>query len=149
MKRLLDRAYYALDRHDQILSTIVVPHEKPRRYKALPTSQQTVPYDENSKNEYNSLENPSAEDRLQGENIGKWAVQLGAFTKAHAADLLLNRVLEIFPDELRHSIPQVVPIETEEGTLFRAKHVGLTQKLAKLVCSKLQRKAQPCIVVTP
>ena len=148
MKRLLDRAYHALDRNDQILNTVVVPPGKPKLIRTSPTAT-IVAVSEDSGTKSVQVENPPTEDRLQETTTPEWAIQLGAFTKAHAAKLLLNRILEIFPAELKHSVPQVSPIITGEGTLFRARHLGLTQKLAQALCSKLLKQAQPCIVVAP
>jgi D-alanyl-D-alanine carboxypeptidase len=152
MRRLLDRAYYALDRKDELLSSIVVPPEKPNKttqHNRQMKPQEKIASARTSSNEANQEGPLSKEAENQSKGTGAWAVQLGAFSNPHAANLLLERIIKLYPDELISTSPHVLPITTEVGTLFRAKHIGLTEESARRLCSKLKKQAQPCIVVGP
>ena len=152
MKRLLDRAYYALDKKDEMLSRIVVPSEKgnkPTQTKLPTVPKEQMVSEKNSSDKVHQMENLSTGLPNPSRETGRWAVQLGAFSNAHAADLLLEKITELYPNELIDTSPEVSPITTEVGTLFRAKQVGLTEGSAKGLCLKLKEKAQPCIVVAP
>ena len=152
MKRILDRAYYALDKKDELLSKVVVPPAKGNNAteNKLPTKpKEQVDSEKNSSDKSDQIKNLSTGSPNPSRGTGAWAVQLGAFSNAHAADLLLQKIIELYPDELIDTSPEVSPITTEVGTLFRAKQVGLTEGSAKNLCLKLKEKAQPCIVVEP
>jgi len=149
MKRLLDRAYYALDRKDELIGRVVVPHEKGAQNKLTSKSNEQMAPVKVSGGEVDQTEHLSTESENSSKGPGAWAVQLGAFSNAHAANLLLEKIIELYPDELKNASPQVSPITTEVGTLFRAKQVGLTERSAKGLCLKLKEKAQPCIIVEP
>ena len=152
MKRLLDRAYHSLDIKDKILASIVLPPAKPN------TAVKTKVYEEKDHTEESTVRDNEADTITKhlpastnhpDPNLRKWAVQLGAFSLAQSAQLLLERTIASFPRELANSAPEVSPITTELGILFRAKHTGLSEKGAKDLCSKLSENAQPCIVLKP
>ncbi|MEE2694177.1 MAG: D-alanyl-D-alanine carboxypeptidase family protein [Pseudomonadota bacterium] len=152
MKRLLDRAYHSLDIKDKILDSIVLPPAKPKKaYKGQDFSENSNNGEKQmSRNDTGTVsEHPSTLPNDPHPNLGKWAVQLGAFSLAQSARSLLERTVASFPNELMNSAPEISPITTELGILYRAKHIGLSEKVAKDLCSKLNEKAQPCIVVEP
>jgi len=152
MKRLLDRAYYSLDLKDKLLESIILPPGKPEKAyqrvgfeRKFDEADTTLRENEATTITADAPAPPSTADP----NTRGWAVQLGAFSVAHSAKLLLERTITLFPKELLNSTPEVSPITTELGILFRAKHIGLSEQSAKDLCFKLQEKAQPCMVVGP
>jgi D-alanyl-D-alanine carboxypeptidase len=76
---------------------------------------------------------------------GEWAVQLGAFRKATAAESVLAK--------LRHSLPGaeplVEPVESGNSTLYRARLTGLSAEEARKACRQLKQKKMNCSVISP
>ena len=152
MKRLLDRAYHSLDLKDRILDSIILPPAKPEKAYRAGDSKQNLLREDTALRETEAVTivtDPAQLPSTLGPNAGSWAVQLGAFSLAHSAKLLLERTIASFPNELINSAPEVSPITTELGILFRAKHTGLSEESAKDLCLKLNEKSQPCIVLKP
>ncbi len=152
MKRLLDRAYHSLDLKDKLLDSIILPPAKPKKAYTAANSNQNIHREDPTLRETAAVTAVASPEKLPGAvepNPGRWAVQLGAFSLAHSAKLLLEKTIASFPNELTNSAPEVSPITTELGVLFRAQHTGLSEEAAKNLCSKLNAKAQPCIVVDP
>ena len=152
MKRLLDRAYHSLDLKDRILDCIILAPAKPEKAYRTGDSKQNLLREDTALRETEAVTivtDPAQLPSTLGPNAGSWAVQLGAFSLAHSAKLLLERTIASFPNELINSAPEVSPITTELGILFRAKHTGLSEESAKDLCLKLNEKSQPCIVLKP
>lgn len=81
----------------------------------------------------------------KAEGDGTWAVQLGAFRQASAAERLLNKVRGKLPD----AAPLVESIDAGEITLFRARLVGFSADGARNACQKLKREKLTCSVISP
>jgi len=81
---------------------------------------------------------------------GTYAVQLGAFKSgAQAAHRRWTHLEKEYPALLAGLSSKVVPKKTAAGNLYRLQAVGLTEKHARSICSDLQAKSQPCLVVPP
>lgn len=78
-------------------------------------------------------------------SAGEWAVQLGAFKQAGAAEKLLDRVRSRLPA----AEPLVDAIDAGKMTLYRARLTGLTQTSARQACEQLKREKMTCSVVSP
>ncbi|WP_341914959.1 D-alanyl-D-alanine carboxypeptidase [Ferrovibrio terrae] len=76
---------------------------------------------------------------------GEWAVQLGAFKQAAAAEKLLDRVRNKAPE----AEPLVDAVDAGKVTLYRARLTGLTQTAARQTCEQLKREKMTCSVVSP
>lgn len=76
---------------------------------------------------------------------GEWAVQLGAFKQASAAEKLLDRVRTKLPA----AEPLVDAVDAGKVTLYRARLTGLSQISAKQACEQLKREKLTCSVVSP
>ena len=76
---------------------------------------------------------------------GEWAVQLGAFKQAAAAEKLLDRVRGKLPA----AEPLVDAVDAGKMTLYRARLTGLTQTSARQACEQLKREKMTCSVVSP
>jgi len=77
--------------------------------------------------------------------VGKWAVQIGAFDSRLATDSALQRALRKLPIELQNKPPLSVPLNTTEGTIFRARIGGLSEQEAFTACTYFQ----DCMPVAP
>lgn len=73
---------------------------------------------------------------------GQWAVQVGAFRSPEQA-----RVAAATAQRGMGGMVQVMAVQVESGTLFRARVVGLTQASARLACTRLGD--QNCDLVSP
>jgi D-alanyl-D-alanine carboxypeptidase len=76
---------------------------------------------------------------------GEWAVQLGAFKQAAAAEKLLDRVRGKLPA----AEPLVDSVDAGKMTLYRARLTGLTQTSARQACEQLKREKMTCSIVSP
>jgi len=77
---------------------------------------------------------------------GEWAVQLGAFRQAAAAEKLVNKA--------RGKVPEAEPLvdAVDAGnkiTLYRARLTGLTQADARQACEQFKREKMTCSVISP
>ncbi len=77
--------------------------------------------------------------------VGKWSVQIGAYTSRIATDEALRAAKKKLPKKLSKASPLAVPLRTAEGLIFRARLGGLTQKEAKKACKYFK----DCMPVAP
>jgi D-alanyl-D-alanine carboxypeptidase len=74
-----------------------------------------------------------------------WSVQIGAYNSRIATDEALRRAASKLPSELSHATPIVVPLATDEGTLFRGRLGNFTKAQANDAC----RYFRDCLPVAP
>jgi D-alanyl-D-alanine carboxypeptidase len=82
-------------------------------------------------------------------NAGGWGIQVGAFSDADAGRRALDTVTRRLPSLLASAYPQMVPVTTGSGRLFRARLMGLDESAARTVCASLQRAGENCLTVSP
>ena len=80
---------------------------------------------------------------------GGWGIQVGAFSNADAGRRALNSVSRRLPSLLASAYPQMVPVTTGSGRIFRARLMGLDESAARTVCANLERSGEGCLTVTP
>lgn len=88
---------------------------------------------------------PAAAVQPQPAPSDLWSVQIGAYNSRVATDDALRHALGRLPAALAHASPQVVPLNTTEGTLFRARLGNFTQEQASAAC----RYFRDCLPVSP
>ena len=145
MKRLLQRAYNRLDRSDKLFAMISLPKEKPQRRKSLDSSLQrgkTTNLNPSESLKTRKLDPPRKEDN-------DWGIQLGAFARHDAAERILNSVVPLFPKILANTRREISTVTDAIGTLYRARHVGLTEEAARTLCKELTALARPCMLAPP
>ena len=154
MRRLLDLAYERFEGNDKLFTVIAPPPLKPKRGT-------TVKHDP-LKDSLKGLANAAD---LAGEVLTQyvavpealaapvhdkiWGIQLGAFSRHEAAERVLNSVVPLFPKILRDTRREVSPVADSIGTLYRARHIGLTEAIARNLCAELIARAQACILAPP
>ena len=154
MRRLLDQAYERFERNDKLFALIAPPPIKPIRETA--TTKAPLK---------NSLKNLAHAADIAGEVLTQyvavpeasaspihsktWGIQLGAFSRHEAATRVLDRVVQLFPKILGKTRREVSPIADSIGTLYRARHIGLTEATARALCAELVARAQACIIAPP
>jgi len=80
-----------------------------------------------------------------GASTGSWAVQLGAFRQPSAAEAVLAKAQPRVPA----GEPSVEKLRHDDGPLFRARLVGLSEADARNACDSLKRRNLACTVVSP
>ncbi len=88
---------------------------------------------------------PAAAVQPQPAPSDLWSVQIGAYNSRVATDDALRQAIGRLPPALAHASPQVVPLNTAEGTLFRARLGNFTQEQASAAC----RYFRDCLPVSP
>ena len=76
-------------------------------------------------------------------------MQVGAFSDARAGRKALDSVSRRLPSLLSRAYPQMIPVPTGSGRLFRARLMGLDETTARNVCASLERAGDACIMVAP
>ncbi len=80
------------------------------------------------------------------DTIGKWSIQIGAFESRVKTDNMLRRAIQSLPTSLTQSVrPLTVPLQTTDGTLFRARLGGFNQAQAMQACTYFK----DCMTVAP
>jgi cell division protein FtsN len=81
---------------------------------------------------------------------GPYGIQLGAFkSSADAANKRWARLDQDYPQLLAGLSPTVAPKKGAAGILYRLQVAGLTEKHARAICTSLQAKSQPCVLIHP
>jgi D-alanyl-D-alanine carboxypeptidase len=78
-----------------------------------------------------------------------WGVQVGAFRTREQADKAVQAATAIVPDMLRAARPTAMEVDTNAGTLFRARLVGLDARQAVEACRQIAARGSDCRVVPP
>jgi D-alanyl-D-alanine carboxypeptidase len=79
----------------------------------------------------------------------EWGIQVGAFSDPDAGRRALADVARRMPTLLASAYPQMLPITTGSGRLFRARLMGLDESMARTVCGSLARTGEDCLTVAP
>lgn len=75
-----------------------------------------------------------------------WAIQVGAYKRYAPAHLAIMRAARAVP-QLHSRQVTIIPDEAESGRVYRARLVGLSERLARISCLELKQKNIACIVV--
>jgi len=154
VRRLLNQAYKGFERNDELFALIVPPPPKPIR--GTGTTEATLK---------NSLKNLAHAADVAGDVLTqyvavpeasaapmqdkKWGIQLGAFSRHEAAKRVLNSIVQLFPEILGDTRQEISPVADSIGTLYRARHIGLTEGAARALCAELTARAYACIIAPP
>ncbi len=78
-------------------------------------------------------------------SVGRWSVQIGAFTSRLATDDALRLAMTRLPKNMKNASPMAVPLRTKDGMVFRARLGGLTRDEAYKACNYIK----DCMPVAP
>lgn len=78
-----------------------------------------------------------------------WGVQVGAYSRYAPAHLAVTQAARRVPDLLMRAKVSVFPVETDNGTVFRARLIGLSEQRARSACEQLTQKKVSCVTVPP
>jgi len=74
-----------------------------------------------------------------------WSIQVGAFKSRLQTEKAVTQARSRLPSEFSHVTPVIVPLQTREGTLFRARLSGFDEKGALKACAYLPA----CLPLSP
>ena len=77
--------------------------------------------------------------------VGKWAVQIGAFTSRIKTDDALRNAKTALPAHLKHASAMTVPLNTKNGLVFRARLGSMNESQARSACQYFKN----CITISP
>ena len=80
---------------------------------------------------------------------GAWAIQVGAFQSHGPARNAIEQARRAAPDLLGRAQVAIASVVTSNGTLVRARLVGLSATAAVAACQRVERGGQSCIAVAP
>ena len=78
-----------------------------------------------------------------------WAVQIGAFATAAHAQQASAYLIQDTSLDVSQAVPQIVPVQRNSGSFFRARLAGISYKQADSVCKTLASRGQSCLVIAP
>jgi len=80
---------------------------------------------------------------------GGWSVQVGAYARQAAAEAHLRRLSGHLPHLFRARTSNVDKVEAADGTLYRARYIGLNETGAQKLCQALERRRLTCVAIPP
>ncbi len=157
MRRILDRAFADVGRISRTMTIVARPRPKPDidfaiAASALPTAgPMAEPEDASAPPKPTAVavaERPESIPPVLFSPEHDWAIQVGAFSRRDAAEQALDTAASVVP-ALRLGNGRIMPVEDNQGTLYRARHQGLTKQEAQDACSSLWARNLPCIIARP
>ena len=79
----------------------------------------------------------------------KWVIQVGAYSRADAAEWALDAAAFIIPALITETTRQIDVVEDKHGILYRARQTGMTESEARQACFELRSQSLPCLVARP
>ncbi|NYZ11632.1 D-alanyl-D-alanine carboxypeptidase [Azospirillum sp. RWY-5-1] len=76
----------------------------------------------------------------------EWGIQVGAFSSKASGQKALSDASRKVPRGVKSEITQV---PTRKGTVYRARFVGMEEKVARSLCDRLRRAGLRCVPVSP
>ncbi|MDP6952177.1 MAG: D-alanyl-D-alanine carboxypeptidase family protein [Alphaproteobacteria bacterium] len=158
MRRILDRAFADVGRISRMMTIVARPRPKPDIGLAIAASILLAAGPMAGPEDVAALPKPAAiaiAERPESAtpvlfSPGRdWAIQVGAFSRRDAAERALDAAATVVPTLRLDSGRHIVPVEDNQGTLYRARHQGLTKEEAQEACSSLWARNLPCIIAQP
>lgn len=81
------------------------------------------------------------------EGNGAWGIQVGAFTRYAPAHLAVTQAARSLPHILMRTHVAIIPVDRSEGTLYRARLIGLGKNDSKEACRLLRARSVPCMPI--
>ena len=139
MIKLLDAAF---DRIDDTNAPVMAEKPADRHFGLISSAEAATPAPAKAAKKGKKV-TPAA---ARPDTAGEWAVQLGAFRQAAAAEKLVKKA--------RGKLPAAEPLvdAVDAGnkvTLYRARLTGLTQADARQACEQFKREKMTCSVISP
>jgi D-alanyl-D-alanine carboxypeptidase len=158
MRRILDHAFADVGRISRMMTIVARPRPKPDIGLAIAASMLPAAGPMAGPEDLATLPKPAAlavAERPESAppalfSQGRdWAIQVGAFSRRDAAERALDTAASVVPTLRIDSGGHIMPVEDNHGTLYRARHLGLTKQEAQDACSSLWARNIACIIARP
>ena len=143
MRRILDRAFADVGRISRTMTIVARPRPKPDIDFAIAASALPKPA------AVAVAKRPESIPPVLFSPEQDWAIQVGAFSRRDAAEQALDTAARVVPALRLGNGRHIIPVEDNQGTLYRARHQGLTKQEAQDACSSLWARNLPCIIARP
>ena len=143
MRRILDRAFADVGRISRTMTIVARPRPKPDIDFAIAASALPKPA------AVAVAKRPESIPPVLFSPEQDWAIQVGAFSRRDAAEQALDTAARVVPALRLGTGRHIMPVEDNQGTLYRARHQGLTKQEAQDACSSLWARNLPCIIARP
>jgi len=80
---------------------------------------------------------------------GEWGVQLGTYSSKSVGEKALDRASRKLPDHMSDVTSTVAAASTRGTKIYRARLMGMNEKEARALCSKLKNSGEKCVPVAP
>lgn len=135
------------DVDDNIKVARIIREDVPKKVAVKPAAVTTALRLRGRNSEMKTIVTQGAPLRLPSSQLdNRWSIQLGAFGSKQAALAQLDAVTLILPDGLS---PQVLPVDAQGRTLYRARLSGLDFTQAHKNCRALAALKTGCVVIAP
>jgi len=159
MEDLLDDAFATLRREDPGVAVAMADEgekapQPTRAAKAEPRSKKaTPPATTTSRKAKSEARKPptrvaGAKPALKREE-DEWGVQLGTYSSKSVGEKVLDRASRKLPDHVSDATATVVAASTGGTKIYRARLMGMNEKEARALCSKLKNSGEKCVPVAP
>jgi len=81
--------------------------------------------------------------------VSKWGIQIGAFREEAAGQQAIDRARNTAQGILDSADGVIIPINTSEGPMYRARLIGFDQATAASACSQIMDGGSPCLTIAP
>jgi D-alanyl-D-alanine carboxypeptidase len=78
-----------------------------------------------------------------------WGIQVGAYNDRTSSQRALAIIADQNADLLRSAETRVLAVDTPNGTIYRARLVGLDEDVARRSCARLTKQNHPCLTLPP
>ena len=143
MRRIVDRAFADVGGISRTMTIVARPRPKPDIDFAIAASALPKPA------AVAITKRPESIPPVLFSPEHDWAIQVGAFSRRDAAEQALDTAARVVPALRLGTGRHIMPVEDNQGTLYRARHQGLTKQEAQDACSSLWARNLPCIIARP
>lgn len=134
MRRLFERAYALVPKKRNRYPTTTAEATEQTRPKVASTQRASV----------SKGRTYSGPDRVR-----RWAIQVGAFSQSSAARLAAYGAAGRLQGVANHGRVAIVMHQQDQGRLYRAQIVGMSQREAVKSCSYLRARRHACVAIPP
>lgn len=153
MEELLNDAFSTLRRDDPNVALAVANEGKGkpqlRAEKAETRSKAFVKRTTSRKAKPDRKARVAGVPKARREETGVWGVQLGTYASKQVGEKALNRVSRKLPGHVGDVTATVAAAPSRGARVYRARLMGMNEKDARALCSKLKSAGEKCVPVAP
>lgn len=149
MEELLNDGFAALRREDPALAAAST-EEAPRAERSARSDDEHATRSRHTPASRSSTRRTrAAEAKPARREEGVWGVQLGTFASRTVGEKALDRASRKLPERLSDVTASVAASSTRGARVFRARLMGMNERDARALCTKLRSEGAKCVPVAP